>query len=143
MVVVKEGKIAGKFYSLIRPIPNYYSRRNTQVHGLTAASTQSAPEFPEVWEKVSRLIGGLPLVAHNSPFDESCLKAAFKAYGMPYPNYTFHCTYRAAKVAFCKSIPNHRLHTVAQYCGYCLENHHHALADAEACAHIAIRLISF
>ena len=33
--------------------------------------------------------------------------------------------------------PNHQLHTVAAACGYRLENHHNALADAEACAWIA------
>lgn len=33
---------------------------------------------------------------------------------------------------------NHQLHTVSAACGYNLENHHHALADAEACAAIAI-----
>lgn len=30
---------------------------------------------------------------------------------------------------------------VAQYCGYDLTRHHHALADAEACAHIALMLL--
>ena len=33
---------------------------------------------------------------------------------------------------------NHQLHTVAAACGYDLQNHHHALADAEACAAIAL-----
>lgn len=37
-------------------------------------------------------IAGLPLVAHNRPFDESCLKAAFEEYGMEYPRYEFYCT---------------------------------------------------
>ena len=32
---------------------------------------------------------------------------------------------------------NHQLQTVAAACGYDLTNHHHALADAEACAWIA------
>ncbi len=32
-------------------------------------------------------------------------------------------------------------HTVAAECGYCLENHHHALADAEACAWIAREIL--
>jgi DNA polymerase-3 subunit epsilon len=35
---------------------------------------------------------------------------------------------------------NHQLKTVAAHCGYNLENHHHALADAEACAVIALRV---
>ena len=33
------------------------------------------------------------------------------------------------------------MHTVAERCGYHLENHHHALADAEACAQIALLII--
>ena len=78
VVVVKDNKIIDKFYSLIHPAPNYYSYWNTQVHGLTIDSTQSAPNFPDVWAKVSPLIGDLPLVAHNSSFDESCLKAVFR-----------------------------------------------------------------
>ena len=32
-------------------------------------------------------------------------------------------------------------HNVAAECGYCLENHHHALADAEACAWIAREIL--
>ena len=31
--------------------------------------------------------------------------------------------------------------TVASACGYDLTNHHHALADAEACAAIAMKLL--
>ena len=37
--------------------------------------------------------------------------------------------------------PNHQLHTVAAACGYDLKNHHHALADAEACARIAMAIL--
>ena len=47
----------------------------------------TVPAFPEVWVKVSPLIEDLPLVAHNSPFDEGCLKAVFDVYGMTYPDY--------------------------------------------------------
>ena len=36
---------------------------------------------------------------------------------------------------------NHQLQTVATYCGYDLTQHHNALADAEACAWIAIELL--
>ena len=42
---------------------------------------------------------------------------------------------------FGKELPNHQLHTVAARCGYDLTNHHHALADAEACAQIALLII--
>ena len=38
-------------------------------------------------------------------------------------------------------LENHQLQTVATECGYCLENHHNALADAEACAWIAREIL--
>lgn len=71
------------------------------------------------------------------------LKAVFHAYGMPYPNYAFYCTCRASRTILGNKLPNHQLQTVTQYCGYDLENHHHALADAEACAQIAIKILNF
>ena len=138
LVIVRDGEITEKFYSLIRPTPNYYYYWNTVVHGLTRNDTDSAPIFPEVWEKIASKIEGLPLVAHNSAFDESCLKAVYRVYRMDYPDYQFYCTCRAARRKFKGvGLPNHKLGTVAAYCGFNLKNHHHALADAEACAAIA------
>lgn len=137
VVVVRDGVITDKLYHLIRPYPNYYSYWNIQVHGITYQDTAFESEFPEVWAEVAPHIQGLPLVAHNSPFDEGCLKAAFRHYGMVYPDYHFHCTCRASRRMFGRSIPNHQLQTVAARCGFDLTKHHHALADAEACAWIA------
>ena len=95
----------------------------------------------DVWEKIAPLIEGLPLVAHNSPFDEGCLKAVMRCYQMDYPDYQFYCTCRASRRHFGKLLPNHQLHTVAKACGYDLINHHNALADAEACAWIAREIL--
>lgn len=39
------------------------------------------------------------------------------------------------------NLPNYKLYTVAAACGYHLDNHHHALADAEACAWIAREIL--
>lgn len=141
VVVVRGGEVVDRLYRLIRPVPNYYSYWNTQVHGLTRRDTDVAAPFPEVWAEVVPLVGELPLVAHNSPFDEGCLKAVFQAYGMAYPGYVFYCTCRASRRVFGKTLPNHQLQTVAARCGYDLSCHHHALADAEACARIALEIL--
>lgn len=141
VVIVKGGVIQQSVYELIRPYPNYYSERCTAVHGLDKSDTDDAPLFPEVWERIAPLIEGLPLVAHNSPFDKGCLIAAHQHYGMPYPDYPFFCTLKASRRTFGTSLPNHQLHTVAERCGYSLDNHHHALADAIACAHIAMAIL--
>ena len=141
VVIVRDGEKAETFYSLIKPEPDYYSYWCSQVHGLTSKDTQDAPLFPEVWKQIEPLIEGLPLVAHNKSFDESCLKAAFRCYRMEYPDYEFHCTCLASRRVFGQTLPNHQLHTVAARCGYQLHNHHHALADAEACAWIAMEIL--
>ena len=139
IVIVRDGRIVDRFYSLIRPYPNYYTRLTTAVHGIDHYDTDYEDNFPEVWYKVAERLKGLPLVAHNRAFDESCLRAAFMAYDMVYPDYEFHCTLVASRR--CMRLPNHKLNTVAAACGYKLDNHHHALADAEACAAIALKIL--
>ena len=141
VVVVRGGEIVDSFYSLIHPEPEYYKWFCQQVHGLCAEDTEDAPVFPDVWRRIEPLIEGLPLVAHNSPFDEGCLKAVFQVYRMDYPDYPFFDTLAASRRYFGKRLPDHQLHTVAAACGFDLTNHHHALADAQACAAIALRLL--
>ena len=140
VVVVRDGEFVDSFYSLIQPEPNYYNYWCTRVHGLCCDDTDPAPIFPDVWAHVEPLIEGLPLVAHNSRFDEACLKAVFRTYQMTYPDYVFLDTLQAAR-RLLPHLPNHQLHTVAAACGFELTAHHHALADAEACAWIARELL--
>ena len=150
VVMVRNGKVADSFYSLIQPEPNYYNYWCQQVHGITQSDTDDAPVFSKVWEQLEERIAdvffsgqqtiddlryqiaSIPFVAHNARFDEGCLKAVFKVYQMDYPDYRFYDTLTAARRQFGHSLPNHQLHTVAAACGYDLTNHHHALADAEA-----------
>lgn len=139
LVTVRNGEIADKFYSLIKPEPEYYNYRCTQVHGLTEIDTADAPLFPEVWARIEPLIKGLPLVAHNKAFDESCLKAAFRVYQMDYPDYDFRCTLLRSRQVWRGGC--HTLDVIATRCGYDLTHHHHALADAEACAAIALQIL--
>lgn len=140
IVLVENGEITDSIYSLIRPRPNFYTRWTTAIHGLSSADTLDADDFPVVWEGIAPQLEGMPLVAHNSPFDEGCLKAVHSLYGMSYPDYTFYCTCRLSRRQY-PSLVNHQLHTVSAHCGYNLANHHHALADAEACAKIALKLM--
>lgn len=152
LVMVRGGKVVDSYYSLIRPEPNYYSYFCQRVHGLGRKDTDEAPIFPLVWEEVEYRIEQMyfdeswyaphpSFVAHNARFDEGCLKAAFRIYQMDYPDYVFYDTLTASRRQFGASLPNHQLHTVAAACGYELKQHHHALADAEACAAIALSIL--
>lgn len=139
VVIVRGGVVVDKFYSLIKPDPEYYNYWCSRVHGLEASDTENAPIFPEVWREIEPLIEGLPLVAHNKAFDESCLKAVFRVYQMDYPDYEFHCTCVASRRRWRGE--SNSLEVAAARCGYDLKNHHHALADAEACAAIALHIL--
>ena len=141
VVVVRGCEIVDSFYSLIKPEPEYYRWFCQRVHGLGPADTDGAPVFPQVWRQIAPRIEGLPLVAHNARFDEGCLKAVFRVYQMDYPDYFFYDTLAASRHCFGRTLENHQLQTVAAACGFDLKRHHHALADAEACARIALKIL--
>ena len=140
IVIVKGLEIVDTFYSLIKPLPDFYSYFTTEIHSLTSKDTKYAPSFPAVWQKIAPKLTNLPLIAHNKTFDEGCLKSVFSEYKMNYETPQFYCTCKTSKKLF-KDLPNHQLQTVAQYCGHRLDHHHNALEDAMACASIAIHII--
>ena len=145
IAIVKDRNIVDTFYSLIKPQPNYYYWKFTQIHGLKKWDTINAKLFPEVWAEVAPKLQGLPLVAHNATFDESCLKAVHECYGMLYPKYEFHCTCCEARKLF-KTLPENirpqhaSLDCVSEFFNIRLDNHHNAIADAIACAQIALAM---
>ena len=139
IVVYRDGKKVDEFYSLIKPEPEYYTYWCSRVHGKTLNDTANAPIFPNVWRKIEPKIQGLPLVAHNKAFDESCLKAVFRCYQMDYPDYPFLCTLVQSRKVWPQG--RHTLDIIAERCGFSLNHHHHALADAEACAAIALQIL--
>lgn len=72
----------------------------SQVHGLCNDDTCNAPVFPKVWKQMKQPIEGLPLVAHNKPFDEELSKAVFRVYQMDYPDYEFYDTLCVSRRVF-------------------------------------------
>jgi DNA polymerase-3 subunit epsilon len=138
IVIVKDSIIVDKFYELIKPRPNFYCNWATEIHGIKYWDTYNSLEFPDVWMKISERISNLPIIAHNMSFDKSCLLAVHELYGMPQPQNSFHCTLANSKKKH-PGLPNYQLDTVSKHLGFELHNHHNALADAEACAWIALK----
>lgn len=144
-VRVVDGRIADSFYELVKPEPEYFNRYFTErVHGISIADVEDARNFKEVWTDLhDRVIGGLPLVAHNKTFDEGCVRAAFRVYGMEYPDYRFYCTMQKAR----RTIPRQmcRSYSLPSLCDFFampFSNHHNALADAEGAARLACVLFA-
>ena len=141
-VKVCNGIIRDRYYTLVRPYPDFYSSRFTAIHGLSGKDTSDSMTFDKVWEELCGFIGDMPLVAHNARFDRNVLYAALKHYGILRPVNAFYCTVEAAR----RSIPrtlcaSFSLPSLADFMGIPFNNHHNALADAEACAKIAMTLL--
>lgn len=127
----------------MKPEPEYYVRYFTeQVHGISPEMTEDAPTFDVVWRRLHLFFARLPLVAHNKAFDERCIRAAFRVYGMDYPDYPFFCTLIKARRTIPKAMcSSYSLPALCDFLGIPFYNHHNALADAEACAKIALTIL--
>ena len=49
VVIVRNGEVAEKFYSLIYPRPDFFTYLTTQVHGLTMLDVEDARPLSDVW----------------------------------------------------------------------------------------------
>lgn len=147
-VLVKDGVIKDRFYALVKPEPNWYFRHFSEdIHGIFPKDTEDAPTFDVVWHDMLKHFeisdpDDVKFVAHNKAFDERCLRATHSVYQMTWCDNPFYCTLSAAR----KSIPravigSYSLPYVCQFLGIPFYNHHNALADAEACAKIAMTLL--
>lgn len=140
-VKVEDGNIVDSRYSLIRPEPDWYSRACTRVHGLTDDDTFDAPSFGTIWSQWQPWLEGFRLVAHNAAFDSKCIRAACRVYGLEPPD-QFLCTLIAARRSIPRGIlPSKSLDSLCDFFGIPLHNHHCALDDALACAHLGITLL--
>ena len=56
MVFVENQKIINTLYSLIRPNPNYYIERFSEIHGILYEDTQNAVTFDAFWAQTLPLM---------------------------------------------------------------------------------------
>ena len=144
VVIVRDREVVEEFYSLVKPVPNYYDFYTTKIHGLKKKDTDKAPIFPQVWNQLEKKIKGLPFVAHGYEFEKRCLNSLFEYYKMGRKRFKIYDTKRASEIVF-PDLENHKLQTAAAACGYDFNKknkHHNALADAEACAAIAMEVFN-
>lgn len=142
-VKVTDGVISDRYYTLVRPTPNFYfSYFTNEIHGIGRKDTDCAPTFAEIWPDLKRFIGSSTLVAHNCRFDRGCLRAAAKSYGIEFPDNPFLCTLQQARTTIPKALcGSHSLPYLAEFLGIPFNRHHNALADAECCAKIAMTIL--
>ena len=135
VVKVRGGVVLGTFQSFVDPghsLPPVI----TQLTGFTDQMLLSAPFIVEVRRRLFEFLGSedeTVLVAHNSPFDMSFLKAAALAHEYPWPNYLTIDTARLARAVLDRDeVINCKLGTLAVFFNAHTSPNHRALDDALA-----------
>lgn len=135
VVKVRGGQVLGTFQSFVDP-GHHLPRFITELTGITDAMLVSAPFIDEVLPTLFEFLGSpdeTVLVAHNSPFDMSFLKAAALAHEYPWPNYLTIDTARLARAVLDRDeVFNCKLGTLANFFGAQTSPNHRALDDAKA-----------
>ena len=118
VVKVRGGIVLGTFQSFVDPghsLPAFI----TELTGITDEMLLSAPFIDEVLPSLFEFLGSpdeTVLVAHNSPFDMSFLKAAALVHEYPWPNYITVDTARLARAVLdYDEVSNCKLGTLAQF----------------------------
>ena len=136
--LVKDNRIVDTFYTLVNPeMP--FDPIPQKVHGIHASDVVDAPAFPQLISVLPPWFFQFPLVAHNASSDCSALYYAAKRYQVDIPSPKVYCTLLTAKKYL--HMDKYNLPKVADALGIPQQQHHHALADAKACAEIAIHFL--
>jgi DNA polymerase III epsilon subunit family exonuclease len=135
VVKVRGGVVLGTFQSFVDPghlLPAFI----TQLTGISDEMLVSAPFIDEVLPTLFEFLGSpdeTVLVAHNSPFDMSFLKAAALVHEYEWPNYLTVDTARLARAVLDRDeVVNCKLGTLAEFFNTSVSPNHRALDDALA-----------
>ncbi|WP_243664885.1 exonuclease domain-containing protein [Rhodothermus marinus] len=138
-VRVQGGRIVDRFATLINPgrsVPPFITR----LTGITTAMLVGRPSADEVLPDFLDFLGDGVLVAHNLAFDRKMLEAELQRIGLPWPGNPTLCTLRLAR-RLLPGLPAKGLDGLIRFYQIPVENRHRALGDAEATAHVLLRLL--
>jgi DNA polymerase-3 subunit epsilon len=130
-----DAETTAEFCTLIDP------RRDigpTRIHGIKAADVTGAPTFAAAAATAWNLLSGRVLVAHNATFDVRFLAAEFNRCGVRLPPPPVMCTMQLAS-HYLQDLPARSLTACCNAAGIELSQHHSALYDAQAAAHLLTR----
>lgn len=136
--VIENNEVALEKYWLIKPHELRFSPMNIWIHGIREGDVVNEAEFNVLWEEIHPLLEGKLVVAHNAAFDMSVLRQTLNLYNLPYPTFDYCCTMVMSK-HFYSYLENAKLNTVSKHLDFQF-NHHHAGADALACANILLNI---
>lgn len=136
IAIIEEGELRQSISRLVKPYPNYYINRFTDIHGIDSKMTDNEPDFETVWNDIKPLLENKIVVAHNAAFDFNVLGNSLTHYNIEYPNLHYYCSVAICRKTF-SYLESHQLSTMCNYLSIEL-NHHNAESDAVGAAKIVL-----
>ena len=135
-VKIRGGEIVETFSELIDPERKIYPK-TTELTGITNEMVKGKRVYGQVLPDFFRFLGNAIFVAHNSQFDwDRFLLHFFNKVGI-FPTNKVIDTLALSKLYFPDN-PSHKLNDMCAELGVSLENHHRALDDSMATAHMLL-----
>lgn len=132
-VKIENGEVIDRFSSFVNPqVP--ISFKIEKLTSINDSMVMDAPLTQDILPKFLEFCGDSILVAHNAEFDTSFIKNKAGKMGMKISN-TIVDTLSLSRFLL-PSLHNFKLDTLSKHFKVLLDNHHRAVDDAEATAHI-------
>ncbi len=133
-IKIFDGEIQDSFSTFVKP-SELIPHKVTELTHITNAMVEGAPKETEAVKAFLDFCGeNSVLVAHNAGFDTGFIREAMQRMGKTF-NYTYLDTVSLSRKLL-KELRSHKLNAVAKHLKIKLENHHRAVDDALATAHI-------
>lgn len=141
MAAVKwhNGEIVDRFQTLVKP-RHEMSKEVIGIHQITNEMVAGAPAVHEIIAEFHKFIQGSVLVAHHAPFDMGFLAWDFEKSKLALPELPVLCSALLSRKAV-RGTENHRLATLIKHFSIQSEPLHRALADAEGCLRVMIKVL--
>lgn len=137
-VLVRDGLIVDRYQSLMNA-GCFIPYEIQSLTGITNAMVRAAPRVDQVMGEVADFVGSHSLVAHNAAFDRKFWDAELSRLGRQRSG-DFVCSLLLSRRLFPGAV-NHKLATLVRSLNLpATGRYHRALADAEATAHLFVRL---
>jgi DNA polymerase-3 subunit alpha (Gram-positive type) len=136
-VIVEDGEIRERYASFVNPgraIPE----KIRKLTGIDDSMVRDAPPIETVLPEFLRFAGDAPFVAHNASFDTGFIAAASRRLGLNGQRPSLDTLSLSRQLV--PELRGHKLNHLTRHFNVELENHHRAVDDALACAHVMLHL---
>ena len=139
--VVREGEIAEVYEWVVNPVTGLdtFNPYNVRLHKITPQEARTGLSWEASAKKLSSLVDGLPVVAHNVSFDRNAYLDACIRAGITAEQWVWHCSKNLCQREL-SELGSAKLKDVTAHLGISLDAHHQGGADAVAAAGVVLTL---